>query len=413
VNACRNTFGDGMRMHSFNPYTLLPTIRFSYDTAHGIPNDSGASCILERAGRIGIMPPWTNSNITQDMWPIYPSSGFDTADVFLVSTCNARNLLFSTNNPNSRIKFLTTQTAGTQSERMTILGNGKVGIGTATPLFPLHVMNQITVGRYTGSGVAYDASKRGIITLLPSNAGNWYHVDNREPGGSLNFSVGNFAGGSDNDGNGDFMTLAGYGGQMRLGCTFESPYQPKIAAKLTISEDPVTNGSHITYRNSVLLRVERRNDATYSSTHPYTLISAGDNTNETFVVKSDGKVNIGTIFNNTTHNTNYLLSVSGKIACTELIVLPTSNWSDFVFDKNYQLPTLSEVENYIQDNKHLPNIPSAQEVKDNGISIGDMQAKLLQKIEELTLYMIEMKKENKELHTKLTTLQQQLQEIAR
>jgi hypothetical protein len=67
-------------------------------------------------------------------------------------------------------------------------------------------------------------------------------------------------------------------------------------------------------------------------------------------------------------------------------------WADYVFDKEYKLLSLAEVEKYIEQNKHLPNIPTANEVKKEGIDLGEMNAKLLEKIEELTLYMIEMKK---------------------
>ena len=72
-------------------------------------------------------------------------------------------------------------------------------------------------------------------------------------------------------------------------------------------------------------------------------------------------------------------------------------WSDFVFGNDYNLLTLSEVEDYIDKNGHLPDIPSEAEVEENGINIGEMQAKLLQKIEELTLYVIQLEKEIDEL----------------
>ncbi|MOA38224.1 hypothetical protein D3C78_1598840 [compost metagenome] len=68
-----------------------------------------------------------------------------------------------------------------------------------------------------------------------------------------------------------------------------------------------------------------------------------------------------------------------------------------MFEPDYKLRSLSEVEMFIKLNKHLPEIPSAKEVENNGIAVGEMNAKLLQKIEELTLYLIEMKKENEEL----------------
>lgn len=80
------------------------------------------------------------------------------------------------------------------------------------------------------------------------------------------------------------------------------------------------------------------------------------------------------------------------------IALKTSSfWADYVFDEKYELMKLNEVENYIKTEKHLPNVPSAQEVKENGIDIAYMNAKLLEKIEELTLYIINQEKRLKKL----------------
>ena len=73
------------------------------------------------------------------------------------------------------------------------------------------------------------------------------------------------------------------------------------------------------------------------------------------------------------------------------------NFADFVFNDDYQLRPLSEVNAFIETNGHLPEIPSAAEVKENGMSLVEMQVKLLQKIEELTLYMIEQQKRIEEL----------------
>lgn len=93
------------------------------------------------------------------------------------------------------------------------------------------------------------------------------------------------------------------------------------------------------------------------------------------------------------------LEINGTIRSKE-VKIEATGWADFVFDKNYRLPTLSEVESHINQNGTLPDIPSEKEVKENGIDIGEMQAKLLQKIEELTLYVIDLKKEN-EMQNKL------------
>lgn len=114
----------------------------------------------------------------------------------------------------------------------------------------------------------------------------------------------------------------------------------------------------------------------------------------------DIRVGIGTDFSMPNYNTwtPYTLAVNGGIRCQYLKVEP--DWSDFVFDKNYKLPTLQEVELYINANGHLPEIPSNKEVCDNGIDVGEINAKLLQKVEELTLYIIDLQKQVNELKKK-------------
>lgn len=82
-----------------------------------------------------------------------------------------------------------------------------------------------------------------------------------------------------------------------------------------------------------------------------------------------------------------------------------SNWPDYIFGKNHTLPTLKEVENHIVEKGHLKDIPSAKEVESNGYSLGEMDSKLLQKIEELTLYVIEQNKELKILQKKIAKLE--------
>ncbi len=87
----------------------------------------------------------------------------------------------------------------------------------------------------------------------------------------------------------------------------------------------------------------------------------------------------------------YMLAVNGNIRAKEVKI--ETGWSDFVFEDDYDLPTLAEVEEFIKTNKHLPEIPSAEEVAENGVNLGEMESKLLQKIEELTLYIIDQQKE--------------------
>ena len=90
----------------------------------------------------------------------------------------------------------------------------------------------------------------------------------------------------------------------------------------------------------------------------------------------------------------YKLAVAGNMIAESVKVKLQGTWPDYVFAKDYELPSLEETEKSIQQNGHLPEIPSAAEVKDKGINIGEMNAILLKKIEELTLYVIDLKKEN-------------------
>ncbi|WP_144080116.1 bZIP transcription factor [Flectobacillus major] len=82
----------------------------------------------------------------------------------------------------------------------------------------------------------------------------------------------------------------------------------------------------------------------------------------------------------------------------------SDEWADYVFDKKYNRMTLSQVEKYIQQNKHLPNVPSAAEMVENGNDLHKTDIKLLEKIEELTLYMIELKKENQQMKKAIKAL---------
>ena len=115
-------------------------------------------------------------------------------------------------------------------------------------------------------------------------------------------------------------------------------------------------------------------------------------------ITSDGYVGIGTA------TPQAELAVNGDIVCREVEVTLTG-WPDFVFDGNYDLPSLLDVEDFIKSNNHLPGVPSAVEVEENGLKLGQMDAVLLQKIEELTLYLIDLKKENEALKTRIEKLE--------
>ncbi|WP_370901490.1 cell wall anchor protein [Chryseobacterium gossypii] len=126
--------------------------------------------------------------------------------------------------------------------------------------------------------------------------------------------------------------------------------------------------------------------------------------NNTLVVNNMGKVTVGT--DQYDNDPNFIFYVKKGIKAEQVKVENpvTNGWADYVFRKDYKLRTLEEVEKHIQEKGHLPNIPSAKEVEKNGINLGEMDAKLLEKIEELTLYSIEQNKQIQELKQQVQQL---------
>jgi hypothetical protein len=118
------------------------------------------------------------------------------------------------------------------------------------------------------------------------------------------------------------------------------------------------------------------------------------------VIDQIGNVGIGTT------TPSHKLAVNGAIRAKEVIV--DTNWADYVFEADYRLAPLAEVESHIKAKKHLPGIPSAAEVAEHGVSMGDMQAKLLSKVEELTLHLIAQEKRLTQLEAENRDLRAQL-----
>src|SRR5690606_19073938 len=135
-------------------------------------------------------------------------------------------------------------------------------------------------------------------------------------------------------------------------------------------------------------------------------------------LKFNGKVGIGFGFGNfpteagqitanpiyTLNVENYNLFVYGGILTEEVRVILQEEWADYVFEEDYNLPTLQELEVFVKENKHLPNVPSAKEVKESGIELGEMAKIQQEKIEELTLYIIEQDKINKKQQVEIDEL---------
>lgn len=125
--------------------------------------------------------------------------------------------------------------------------------------------------------------------------------------------------------------------------------------------------------------------------------SAGTNL---MMVKGDGSVGIGT-----TDTKGYKLAVNGSAIFTKVKVKLYTAWPDYVFSDNYNLRPLPQLEQYIKTNKHLPEMPTAEEVEKEGQDLAEINRTLLQKVEELTLYIIEQDKKSKQLEKRLAAIE--------
>jgi len=123
---------------------------------------------------------------------------------------------------------------------------------------------------------------------------------------------------------------------------------------------------------------------------------------------NNGTVIIGNGAGVTQAAAGYKLSVHGKAVCTELMVKSVAAWPDYVFNEEYKLMPLTELDGFIRKNKHLPNISNAATIEKEGLLVGEMQKKLVEKIEELTLYIIEQQKRLDAQDKKIETLQKQI-----
>lgn len=131
-----------------------------------------------------------------------------------------------------------------------------------------------------------------------------------------------------------------------------------------------------------------------------TLSNSSGNGTGTLVLNG-GNVTIGQV----SPAYGYKLSIGGKAICEELKVQLQTNWPDYVFNKDYALKSLPELKEYILKNKHLPNIPPAHELEQNGLEVGDMQKRMMEKIEELTLYIFQLQDNIDHLKAQVKDLQ--------
>lgn len=307
------------------------------------------------------------------------------------------------------------RTNGTDTQVVTVRNEtGRVGIGTNSPASALEVEGnnvQLTLDA-TGSGadakIFFDA-----VSDSNSNYNTAYIIADAKAGGlspSFLFNIVDGDGGGWDTGLVIKPTAGGDNfGRVGIGTT-----DPVTRLSNTSTGTPWgTSGNGITWRvNENAYAASIINDATSGGSHGMRIHTAGVAAGDyplavssgtgagtlRFVVKGDGKVGVGM------ENPQSELAVNGVVTAKDL-VLTTTGWPDYVFADGYELPSLSKVEEHIKVNKHLPGIPTATEVSKDGVRMGEMQVKLLQKVEELTLYVIQLNAENKELKERISVLE--------
>ncbi len=273
-------------------------------------------------------------------------------------------------------------------ERIRITENGFVGIGITDPSLALEVDGTV---RLRGSG----ALEKRIV--FRNNAG----TDDMGSIGHLDDNVISIA---KNSTAGQFSKFYFDVENEKLGI---GAIPGAADGKILVNYNSSTGNPHLTVKESALgdyARLEFANNGAERVWHiaGQTVAGAGitnrandilniwnSSRGDIMSFRGDGRVGILT----TNPANGYALSVDGKIICEELRVQLSGAWPDYVFQDQYQLPSLQIVENYIRTNKHLPGIPAATQIEKEGLDMGDMQKRMMEKIEELTLYIIQQQKE--------------------
>ncbi|MDY8134844.1 hypothetical protein [Aquimarina sp. 2201CG5-10] len=247
----------------------------------------------------------------------------------------------------------------------TFPSNGNAGIGTSSPSKPLEIKQKDDPNSDGALLISEPNNSQKIYLHLADNASGeygYFHL-----GGNTNLR-----------GNGQVSSFDG-----SLGIGTPNPSAPlEIKQKENPNSDRALLISEPNNSQKIYLHLADNASGEYGYFH------LGGNTNlrgNGQPSSFDGSLGIGT-----TNIGSWRLAVNGKIRAKEINV--ETGWADFVFYDDYKLPTLQEVEKHINQHGHLKDIPSANEVEKNGIFLGEMDAKLLQKIEELTLYIIQMNK---------------------
>ena len=259
-----------------------------------------------------------------------------------------------------------------KNQFMSFLPNGNIGIGTEIPLVNLHLKSQTTHLRIESSDAGYNAS----IQYVSGGQYRWELGTGIQSG--PNFELYDRI-------NNKSSLVATPEGNVGIGTT-------KPLQKFVVSNEGAEGFEVYLDKPLSIVGLQSYNRSLNSLSKMQLEASQ-------FSFMS-GNVGIGTT------NPTAKLTVAGDINSREVRVTVNAG-ADFVFENDYDLPSLTSVEAFIKENKHLPEIASAKEMQENGINLSEMNIKLLQKIEELTLYTIEQNKNNLDLKQKVEKLEKE------
>lgn len=330
---------------------------------------------------------------------------------FSAATAPLAGLYFNATN----VRYEFRNTSGVSMLNIGADATGKVGIGSTSPGEKLTVVDPANDKYYSGiMGVYANNLTQGVgigyagIAAIGSNASqdlsinakNKGNITMQVPGFGTTGNVGIGTASPNNKlsvvGGADFSGNVGIGvtspdAQLRLSNTVAN-------RKIVLFQIP--NGdTHLFYGFGVNNYVMRYQVDGTLADHVFYAGTSATTSNELMRIKGNGNVTIGT----PTPATGYMLTVGGKIICTEVKV-QLQPFPDYVFSKSYKLPTLNEVEDHINTYHRLPGMPSAAEVESNGMEVGKMQGKVVEKVEEATLYILQLNKENQQLKQQLDDL---------
>lgn len=278
---------------------------------------------------------------------------------------------------------------------------GYVGIGTTNPTSKLELSsNANTFLKITTSGETNDKQNGLLFSHKRPNSSAYSTHKIYSDNYNLRFEIDESATFMNN--NVYSLTLA-YNGKVGVGTT-----SPITDLTLKSGTDGICFQSTSNTFNSGKVAVIKPSEAGSGfGDLIFETYQGGSGGGERLRILNNGKVGIGTSI----VPDDYLMAVDGKLITEKVVVRNSNNWPDFVFDKNYTLPSLSSVQDFIAENHHLPEVPSALEIQERGHDLAEMNRLLLKKVEELTLYLLEERALNIKQQNQIDILNEKIDQL--